>query len=179
MEKGSNGEMAYVTDMKNTFIGCFTNADLSEIDQECLWRRFVSNGGVRLKFRITPSDYADIHLRKIFYELKPNTPISLIGQLSSIAKKSNLKLVFEGLTAMSAFYLPAKDFIDEQEQRMLIRVWGNSEIKIQDDGNNKYIAIPLNQNTLFKGLKLELLEYYSKVRPAFIPESCTYKVRYS
>ena len=173
-EKDENGCPHYVVDARNTFIGCFTLATISGEQEATLWQRFASNGGVRLKFRLTPSQFSDIHFRQMYYENSP-VPITILDKLSEIASSYNRKFSFEGQSTMAAFNLPASDYEAEREQRLLIRVWDNY-IKINGTDISSYVELPLSED--YFGMKLELVEYHSETSSVCeLPYGCLYSPR--
>jgi len=86
--------------MPQLFYASFTEASLSQEDEEYFWRNFAASDGVRLTIDITATNP---NFRKIVYEPKPGTPIPLLTDLvSTIRQQHGREFVLQGISRLCA-----------------------------------------------------------------------------
>ena len=138
------------TIVPSLFYASFTQADIPLEEQEYFWRIFASNGGARLKFKITAKN---CHFRKIYYE--ENSKIPLLEDIIQLAnKKYDRTFILRKNSTMCAFYLKGETYRQEKEIRVVCKDFRTTEYT--ENTASKYIEIPLNQQN--QNLHIQLLE---------------------
>jgi hypothetical protein len=159
--------------MPNTFYASFTETNLTEDEQEVLWRRFAANDGVRLTLRVTASNP---DFRRMKYEQKHRQPIPVLRDLSSaLLQQHNRHFMLSGISRVCAFYLPESSYGREKELRMLYKTWESIGPQPVGNGSTSYVELPLG-NMGDDGYKLEVIGVSSRTKPA-MPDSIRFTPR--
>lgn len=163
LEKGENDDPKYRhLIMPNTFYASFTDASLTQEQEEYFWRNFATCDGVRLKIDITASNP---NFRKIHYEQNKGKPIQLLSELTKyIREKYSREFILKGISRLCSFYLSGRDYGIENEYRMLYRVWEGFGPQPKNDGAYSYIELPLNAMSEC-GYQLKIVEVHATDKP--------------
>mgnify|MGYP000894222449 FL=1 len=155
--------------MPQLFYASFTEASLSQEDEEYFWRNFAASDGVRLTIDITATNP---NFRKIVYEPKPGTPIPLLTDLvSTIRQQHGREFVLQGISRLCAFYLCGQTYSREKEYRALFKTWPDFGPQPVGTGPTSYVEVPLNQMTDF-GNKFRITEVHASTRPNMPDHYC-------
>ena len=126
--------------MDKIFYFSMVSQDIGEKNEEVLWRRFASNGGVRLGLNVVAENP---DFRRMVYEKQKGKPLDLLSELSKMTQeKYGIKFLFEGLSRLCAFYLPM-DYDDEFEVRMLYKYNNGQGVSILNDGSSTFVEAML------------------------------------
>ncbi|MGF1907829.1 hypothetical protein, partial [Aliivibrio salmonicida] len=91
------------------------------------------------------------------YNKDNKQPIGLLKDITSlIENKYDKKFILSGISKLCAFYL-SNQFKLEKEYRVLFSCSSGCNINILNDGQNKYIEIPLGVMSSI-GYKIEVIE---------------------
>lgn len=118
-----------------------------------MWDHFADHGrGVRLIFRVQPVQRR-AEMRSVRY--KNTLSQTIIQELMNAARTLiGRALILMGISRIAAFYLPL-GYVDEEETRLLIKRFNvaglpqNPWASVQDDGQNQYLPLPLNDDNQF------------------------------
>lgn len=89
--------------MPNTFYASFTDANISQHDEEYFWSIFSPCDGVRLKVDIQATNP---NFRKVRYKESEGEPIAIIRELTEIIRDEyGLELIFKDISRLCSFYL--------------------------------------------------------------------------
>lgn len=103
--------------MPQLFYASFTEANLSQEDEEYFWQNFATSDGVRLTFDVQAENP---NFRKIVYEPKPGRTIPLLMDLiSAVRQQHGREFVLQGISRLCAFYLCGQRYSREKEYRAL------------------------------------------------------------
>ena len=173
LELDANGDPKYRhLLMPNTFYASFTDASLTETQEQYFWSTFASNDGVRLKFEIEASNP---NFRKLYYEAKSGRPIPVIDQLTkTIRSKYNREFILKGISRLCSFYLSGNDYGKENEYRVLHRTWDVGPQPI-GTGVDSYFEVPLDKMTEC-GYRLSVVEVHACDKPV-MPSSYVFSKR--
>lgn len=174
LEQDENGDPKYKSLlMPNTFYASFTDTSLTEEQEEYFWEHFATCDGVRLKIEIKASNH---NFRKLHYEQVEGEPIKLLAELTEcVRNKYNREFVLKGISRLCSFYLSGKDYANENEFRLMHRVWEGSEPQPKDDGSHSYIELPIGGMSKC-GYQLKIVEVHSIEQPT-MPNSYIYSKR--
>ncbi len=163
LESDKNGVPTYRTLlMPQLFYASFTEACLSQADEEYFWRNFAASDGVRLTLDITAQNP---NFRKIVYEPRLGTPIPLLTDLISTIRQQHMReFVLQGISRLCAFYLCGQSYSREKEYRALFKTWPGVGPQPVGTGPTSYVEVPLNQKTDF-GYTFQITEVHARTRP--------------
>jgi hypothetical protein len=148
--------------MPQLFYASFTEANLSQEDEEYFWRNFAASDGVRLTISVTAKNP---NFRKIVYEPKPGESIPLLTDLiSTIRQQYGREFVLQGISRLCAFYLCGQSYSREREYRALFKTWPDVGPQPVGTGPTSYVEVPLNQMTDF-GYEFHVTEVHASTRP--------------
>ena len=155
--------------MPQLFYASFTEACLSQEDEEYFWRNFGVCGGIRLTIDITAKNP---NFRRIVYEPKPGTPIPLLTDLvSTIRQQYGREFILQGISKLCAFYLCGQTYSREKEYRALFKTWPDSGPQPIGIGPTSYVEFPLNKMT-DTGYEFRITEVHSSTRPNMPDHYC-------
>lgn len=174
LEEDVNGLPIYRTLlMPQLFYASFTEANLSQDDEEYFWRNFAASDGVRLTVNITAKNP---NFRKIAYEARPGAPIPLlIDLISTLRQEYGREFVLQGISRLCAFYLCGQTYSQEKEYRALFKTWPEVGPQPVGSGATSYVEVPLNQMTDV-GYELRITEVHATSRPV-MPSNYTFSQR--
>lgn len=158
LEKDNKGSPLYKSLlMDKMYYASFSKTNLNPKEANYLKNEFSSYQGVRLKLRVTAKRQ---DFRKIVYGSDKDQPLPLLNEISTLVEKEYQRaFILKGISRLCAFYL-SSDFKLEAEYRMLFKHYPGQSICIKEDGEYKYIELPLNkENTT--GYMIEVLEIQS------------------
>ena len=151
------------------FYASFTEASLSQEDEEYFWRNFAASDDVRLTIDITAKNP---NFRKIVYEPKPGAPIPLLTDLvSTIRQRHGREFVLQGISRLCAFYLCGQTYSREKEYRALFKAWPDFGTQPVGTGPTSYVEVPLNKMT-DSGYEFRITEVHSSTRPNMPDHYC-------
>jgi len=156
------GEPAYKSlIVPNTYIGSFADSTLTPEEEEKLWKRFAPCGGVRFTLRVTAKNS---NFRRIHYGNK-GAPVSLLKDVGEkISEEIGANFVFVGISRFCAFYLPREFYEEENEFRILHRLWGDD--KPDGIGEDGYSYLELKFGKMSKyGYQIDIVDVMSTVKP--------------
>ena len=167
LEKDSLGDPKYKQLlMPNTYYASFTGTQLTEEQDNYLFDAFSKGSeGARIKFKITAQNS---NFRKIYYETSKGEPIPLLKELMCcVENKYKRKFVLKGLSHICSFYLSGELFKNENECRILHRVWDNTSCSEKYGNELPFIALPLEEMAE-SGFQLDLIEVQAHHFPKHI-----------
>ncbi len=174
LEQDENGDPSYrKLIIQNSFYASFTTTDtdtsLTATQEEYFLEHY---GEVRLKFEITA---LNSNFRKICYEATKGKPIPVLSELADcIREKYNRVFILQGISSLCFFYLSNKYKI-ENEYRLLCKVQEDCDPQPKDDGEHKYIELPLDKMNEC-GYQLKLVEVHATEKPT-MPDSYVFSKR--
>jgi hypothetical protein len=173
LEKNQQGVPYYRTGlMPQLFYASFTETNLTQEEEEYFWRNFASSDGVRLTFEI---EATNPNFRRIVYEPKPNVPIPLLNDLTSILRqKHGREFVLQGISRLCAFYLDGQKYSREKEYRALFKSWPELPPLPVGSGPSSYVEVPLRTTT--GGYKFSVTEVHASTRPN-VPSCYSFRQR--
>lgn len=162
LHKNKSGEPYYKTNlMSDLFYTSFTDVNINSEQEEYFWNTFAGSNGARFKFKITAQNP---NFRKVIYENKPGTPISLLKNISDKVAEFNRVFFLKGMSRLCSFYL-AKSYDIESEQRMLFKKYNGFGPDIKHDSNSGFEYIDQKIGVISEaGYLVELLEVQSNSR---------------
>ena len=173
LKEGKDGNPEYKSLMSNTYYASFTDISLTKEQEQYFWTNFASPDGVRLKIEIKSENH---DFRKIYYEQTKGQPIQVLYDLiKCIREKHSREFVLKGMSRLCSFYLSGEDYENENEFRMLYRVWNSSGPQPIVSDKSSFIELPLGTMSEC-GFKLNITEVCAFEKPN-MPETYFFSKR--
>lgn len=162
LETDESGKSAYESFIvPNTYIASFADSNLSPEDEEKLWKRFASGGGVRFTLRVTAKNP---NFRKIHYGDK-GEPIALLKDVGDkINQATGANFIFVGISRFCSFYLPRDFYEEENEFRILHRLWDNEKPDGVGEDGYSYLELNIGEMSNY-GYQIDFIDVMSDVKP--------------